>query len=109
MSEIPMHGNDKRNANPHHLYDIYRNSNRDTFKYGISDDPIDSDGLSARVRDQLESLNLAAEFQKFDAEILITDIPGRIKALEIERSYIDAYFEEHGHNPVGNKYPNRKD
>jgi URI fold toxin 2 len=103
-----MHGNDHRNSNPHHLYDLFRSSNHDTFKYGISDDPIDEDGLSARVRDQLEALNLAAEYQKFEAEILLIDIPGRKKALEVERHYIDAYYERHGHNPIGNKFPIRK-
>lgn len=103
-----MHGNDKRNSNLHHLYDIYKNSDRDTFKYGISDDPIDSDGLSARARDQLEAMNLAAEYEKFDAEILLTDIPGRVEALRVEREYIDAYYEKYGRNPLGNKYPLRK-
>lgn len=103
-----MHGNDKRNSNLHHLYDIFRNTNRDTFKYGISDDPIDADGLSARARDQLEELNLAAEYHKFDAEILVTDIPGRSAALQVERQYIDAYYDQHGHNPTGNKFPRRK-
>lgn len=103
-----MHGNDKRNPNPHHLYDIYRNSDRDTFKYGVSDNPIDADGLSARARDQLEAMNLAAEYEKFDAEILLTNIPGREEALRVERAYIDAYYEKHGRNPLGNKYPIRK-
>lgn len=103
-----MHGNDKRNSNLHHLYDIYKNSDRDTFKYGISDDPIDSDGLSARARDQLEAMNLAAEYEKFDVEILLTDIPGRVEALRVEREYIDAYYEKYGRNPLGNKYPLRK-
>ena len=103
-----MHGNDQRNTNPHPLYDIFRNSNRDTFKYGIADDPIDTDGLSARARDQLEALNLAAEFQKFGAEILVTDIPGRTEALLVERQFIDAYYEKNGSNPIGNKFPLRK-
>ncbi len=108
LSNLFMHGNDKENSNPHHLYDIFRSMNRDTFKYGISDDPIDVDGLSARSRDQLEALNLAAEYHKFDAVILRTDIPGRREALKVEREYIDAYYEEHGHNPIGNKFPRRK-
>lgn len=103
-----MHGNDKRNPNLHHLYDIFKNSDHDTFKYGVSDDPIDADGLSARARDQLEEMNLAAEYDKFDAEILLTDIPGRAEALRIEREYIDAYYHEHGRNPKGNKYPIRR-
>lgn len=103
-----MHGNDKRNPNLHHLYDIFRNSNRDTFKYGVSDDPIDEDGLSNRCREQLEGMNAAAEYDKFSAEIMLTDIPGRAEALRIEQAYIDAYFHQHGRNPKGNKYPIRK-
>ena len=104
-----MHGNAKKNTNPHHLYDIFKRAGRDTFKYGISDDPIDEeDGLSARVRDQVEEWNMAAEYNKFGAEILINDIAGRENALLIERQYIDAYYEEHGRNPLGNKFPKRK-
>ncbi len=104
-----MHGNSKANSNLHHLYNIFKRSDMDTFKYGISDDPIEEeDGLSARARDQLEEMNLAAEYDKFGAEILLTEIPGRMEALRIERSYIDAYYEEHGRNPKGNKYPRRQ-
>jgi hypothetical protein len=66
------------------------------------------DGLSARARDQLAEMNLAAEYDKFSAEILVTDIPGRAEALRIEREYIDVYYEKYGRNPVGNKYPVRK-
>lgn len=51
---------------------------------------------------------MAAEYQKFDAQILERDIPGREAALQIERQYIDAYYEKHGRNPIGNKYPKRK-
>lgn len=104
-----MHGNARVNPNPHHLYLIFKLAGREAFKYGISDDPIDpDDGLSARVRDQVEEWNLAAEYNKFGAEILLSDIPGREAALRIERQHIDAYFEEHGRNPFGNKFPRRK-
>ena len=104
-----MHGNAKKNSNPHHFYDIFKRTDRDTFKYGIFDDPIEEeDRLSARARDQVEEWNLAAEYSKFDAEILIQDIPGREAALLIERQYIDAYYEKYGRNPLGNKFPKRK-
>ena len=104
-----MHGNAKKNSNPHHFYDIFKRTDRDTFKYGISDNPIEEeDRLSARARDQVEEWNLAAEYSKFDAEILIQDIPGREAALLIERQYIDAYYEKYGRNPLGNKFPKRK-
>ena len=103
-----MHGNARGNSNPHHLYYIFKRADRDTFKYAISDDPIDEeDGLSARARDQVEEWNLAAEYNKFSAEILIKGIPGREAALKIERQHIDAYYDENGRNPLGNKFPKR--
>ncbi len=104
-----MHGNSRENPNPHHLYRIFKLAERETFKYGISDDPIDpEDGLSARVRGQVEEWNLAAEYNKFGAEILLIDIAGREAALLIERQYIYAYYMERGKNPPGNKFPKRK-
>jgi hypothetical protein len=104
-----MHGNAKENPNAHHLYRIFKLAGRETFKYGISDDPVDpEDSLSARVRDQVEEWNLAAEYNKFGAEILMRDIAGREAALRLERLHIDAYYQEHGENPPGNKFPKRK-
>lgn len=43
-----FHGNDKRNDKPHHLYEIKDKQENDTFKFGISCDPInkEKDGLS---------------------------------------------------------------
>jgi URI fold toxin 2 len=103
-----MHGNSKANPNTHHLYEIIKLSDGDTFKYGITDDPIEEeDGLSARIREQLEEMNLAAEFVKYGALILIKSIDGRRKALLIERFHIDLYFAMNGRNPVGNKFTNR--
>ena len=102
-----MHGNSKNNPNLHHLYDIYKKSDRDTFKYGISANPVEEDGYSARVRDQLEEMNLAAEYDKFGADILLKDISGRTEAHRLELEYINAYYEKYGRNPIGNKYPKR--
>lgn len=102
------HGNSLDNQNPHHLYDIFRIANGDTYKYGISDDPIEADGLSERARRQKIEMNRIVEYEKYDAQILITDIQGREEALHIETEYIDAYYHKHGHNPVGNLTPKRK-
>lgn len=106
-SGVSMHGNAKNNPNLHHLCDIYRKSDRDTFKYGISANPIEEDGYSVRVRDQVAEMNLAAEYDKFGAEILMKDIPGRTEAHLLELEYIDAYFEKYGRNPTENKYLKR--
>ncbi|MEM1119916.1 MAG: hypothetical protein AAGJ18_05670 [Bacteroidota bacterium] len=45
------HGNSHQNTKPHHLYEIADIQENDTFKYGISHDPIEADGLSKRLRD----------------------------------------------------------
>lgn len=102
-----MHGNTKKNDNQHHLYRIFKKADGETFKYGISDDPIEADGLSSRMRDQLEEWNMAAEYEKFGAEIILQGISGREQALVIELNYIDAYYELNGRNPKWNRYPKR--
>ncbi|MBP6825653.1 MAG: hypothetical protein KA165_03740 [Saprospiraceae bacterium] len=97
-----MHGNSKQNPNLHHLYGIFEQVTEDVFKYGISDDPIDEDGLSNRARRQLFIFNLAAGFLKYYAVIMRKDIPGRAEAERIEREYINVHQEKYGHNPPGN-------
>ncbi len=102
------HGNSLQNDNIHHLYEIYKKEDGDTYKYGISDDPIEADGLSERARKQLLEMNRAAEFAKYAAQILLIDIQGRVEATRIEINYIDAYYLKNGRNPVGNLVPKRK-
>lgn len=48
--------NSNDNDGDHHLYGIWDKKEDDLFKYGISDDPIEEDGLSDRVREQVYSL-----------------------------------------------------
>jgi len=54
------HGNSKKNTRPHHLYEIADKELNDTFKYGISCEPIGKDGISERARIQLDLMNLIA-------------------------------------------------
>ena len=96
------HGNDRRNEELHHLYEIYDDQKQDTFKYGISADPIDEDGLSKRIYEQLWLFNRIAEMTRFFGRILLRNIPGRTKAREIEDQYVDAYVAKHGRRPIGN-------
>lgn len=102
------HGNSLNNPNLHHLYDIYKKADGDTFKYGISDDPIETDGLSERVRKQVLEMNRAAEFDKYAAQILLSDIGGRAEAAHIETQFINDYYNKNGRNPIGNLIPKRK-
>ena len=98
------HGNSLDNDADHHLYAIYDAENNDeVFKFGISHDAIDEDGLSDRVRKQLSVYNLVAGFIRFFAKILIRNIPGRRKARQMEDAHIDAYVKKHGKRPPGNR------
>lgn len=79
------HGNSNKNTKPHHLYEIRDKEEDDIFKYGISDNQIDDDGLSRRIRRQLTILNAAVGWLRFFANILKTDISGRKKAKQLEQ------------------------
>jgi hypothetical protein len=64
-----FHGNSNDNDKPHHLYEIRDGADDDVFKYGISHDPIQSDGLSKRCRDQVHFLNLGVNTIRFFGRI----------------------------------------
>ena len=55
-----MHSNSNQNDKPHHLYEVWDMQEEEVFKYGISSDPIEADGLSKRIREQIQGMNLAA-------------------------------------------------
>lgn len=71
---MAKHGNSLDNDKPHHLYEIYDEKEKDTYKYGISDDPIDEDGLSDRLRYQLNLFNRVVGYIRFIGRILIRNI-----------------------------------
>jgi len=96
------HKNSNQSMVPNHLYEIIDKENEDTFKYGISADPIGEDGLSDRMREQITFLNLVFEWSRFFGRILIFDIPGKKEARQLEKDHIKAYEELHGRKPKGN-------
>jgi hypothetical protein len=96
------HGNSNDNFKPHHLYAIFDKEKEDVFKYDISHDLIDSNGLSDRVRKQLIFLNSAVDWERFYGKILLANIDGRINARVLEDEYINAYEIEFGQKPRGN-------
>ncbi|MFM9951565.1 MAG: hypothetical protein ACKV1O_26765 [Saprospiraceae bacterium] len=87
---------------PNHLYEIVDKVGEDTFKYGISCEPIGEDGMSDRMRKQINYLNRLYEWARFFGRILIHDIPGKKEARRIETEYIRKYEEAHGRKPKGN-------
>ena len=97
------HGNSNENDNDHHLYEIWDSEEKKVYKYGISDDPIDDDGLSKRLRTQLALFNNLVNWVRFIGRILIQKIPGRRKAKEIETKHIKGHEEKYGERPRGNR------
>ena len=97
------HGNSNENENDHHLYEIWDSKEEEVYKYGISDDPIDEDGLSRRIRSQLALFNNLVNWVRFVGRVLIKNIPGRKKARELEQEHIEAHKEEFGEKPRGNR------
>jgi hypothetical protein len=97
------HGNSHKNNNLHHLYEITDTLEDEVYKYGVSDDEIEEDGLSARLRDQLSLFNLVANFLRFVGKILIIDIPGRKTAEQIEEEHVQQHVAKYGKRPRGNR------
>ena len=53
-------------------------------------------------------MNRAAEYDKYAAQIILSDITGRAEAARVERTYIDDYYIQNERNPNGNLIPKRK-
>lgn len=102
MVMIKKHGNSNENDKIHHLYEIRDSFDDSIFKFGISHDSIDENGLSNRMKQQITFLNLGVNENRFFARILVRDIPNRKEAREIERTYIQNYKYIFGVRPRGN-------
>jgi len=87
---------------PNRLYEIVDKVGEDTFKYGISSDPIGEDGMSDRMRKQVNYLNRLYEWARFFGRILLYDIPGKKEARKIEKEHIQEYERIQGRKPKGN-------
>jgi hypothetical protein len=105
--QSPVHRNSLLNGEEHHLYAFFDMQLQETFKYGISSDPIQTDGLSRRISRQLEIFNLAAGWNRYTASIILTGIQGRRAAEALEDQYIAQFEAEFGRLPRGNKRKNR--
>jgi hypothetical protein len=97
-----FHKNAYTNTLPHHLYQIIDKIDGDVFKYGISCDPIGADGMSDRMRKQVNLFNLIDDWERFFAIIILYDIAGKIEARQIETEYIRTYELKNGQKPRGN-------
>jgi len=96
------HANSHLNEEYHHLYEIFDTVEGDTYKYGISCEPLYPDGSSPRANRQVREFNRLVGFLRFLAKVVRTGIPGRKRAEEIEQEAISIYEEKYGKRPRGN-------
>ena len=68
----------------HHLYEIVDQKTDTVFKYGICGRRLTKDGSSPRANEQVNLFNRLAGWARYFASIILTGIPGRKKAEEIE-------------------------
>lgn len=101
---MKLHGNSRKNKKNHHLYAIMDKESDEVWKYGISGGKIDTDdGLSSRVRSQVNLYNAVAGWLRFFGKILVRNISGRSEALRMEKDHIDQYIKKYGQRPPGNR------
>lgn len=105
---MSFHGNSKKNNKPHHLYEIKDEEERDIFKYGISDNPINEYGQSRRMTEQTSYLNRAVGWIRYLARIIKRNISTREEAIELEEWHVDEYRRKNGRNPRGNVRKTRR-
>ena len=86
----------------HHLYEIVDQKTDPVFKYGICGRRLTKDGSSPRANEQVNLFNRLAGWARYFASIILTGIPGRKKAEEIEEEYIEQFKEQYGSRPDGN-------
>lgn len=101
--EDKVHGNSHENMDDHHLYEIIDSEKKRVYIYGICGKSLRKDGSSSRANEQVTYLNLAVEWCRYFANILLTGIKGKKKAEEIELKYIEEYKRKYGKKPSGNR------
>jgi len=93
------HGNSKKSKKEQHLYEIYDSKSKKTVKYGISGSKLNKDGSSSRANLQINLLNKLDEYLRYLANVLVTKIKGRKKALETEQQYVNDFATNNNGNP----------
>ncbi len=96
------HANSHQNQAPHHLYEIRDRERGGVYKYGICGELLLPDGSSRRANRQVREFNRLVGSARFYAQILLFDIPGRLRAEEMEEEKILEYQQLHGERPPGN-------
>ena len=100
---MKRHGNSNENDAAHHLYEIRDQEENETYKYGRCGDPLNADGSSPRANRQVKEYNRAVRWARFYAQVLRSDIPGRVAARNLEIRQIEEFEQQNGRKPAGNE------
>jgi RHS repeat-associated protein len=84
-SEV-AHGNSLKSTAEQHRYEISEKSTGKVEKTGISGGRLNKNGTSRRANSQVNKLNKQAGYEKYQADVKETGIPGRAAALESEKN-----------------------
>ena len=107
-----IHGNSKKSKKKQHIYKIEDSKipvKDKTFKFGVSGKKLNKNGTSARANSQVNVLNkLTGDLKRFFATVLMIDIDGRSKVLDIEKECVRKYKKENKtlFPPPGQRRPN---
>jgi len=101
-----VHGNSRESTKLQHTYDIVEKDTGELHKTGISGQELNKNGSSPRANRQVNKLNKEAGFEKYEAKVTGTKIPGRETALEKEQARVDEHAAANGGvGPPGNIRP----
>ena len=100
-----FHGNDKRNTNPQHRYEVFDHEAQEMYKTGISGAPLSATGESARANKQVRRLNRDAGSERYSATVAEPSVPDRRTVLDKELKRVQEFVEEKGRAPRGNLRP----
>ncbi len=86
LTNAKTHGNSSLSQKPQHGYEIFRKSDGDVVKTGISGGKLNIDQSSRRANTQVNRWNRAAGSNIYDSRVVITNMPDRRTALDWERN-----------------------
>ena len=89
-----VHGNSKSSMRPQHGYEIYDKKEGGVVKTGISGSVLNQDGSSKRANSQVNKWNAEVGEDRYVANVVINNIPGREAALRWEYENAQRLFAE---------------
>ena len=102
------HANSKKSKKKNHVYEIYNNKTKKTYKYGISSGKktLGDDPKSYRANSQKSKIakQEGIDVDDISTKLLDDDI-SRVDALDVEQAKVDDFYSNNDRPPKYNKRP----